>query len=100
MAFTLTGCSVIIPFPLPKKAFEKNKQVAPYDAIIVPGVPYDGEHWSATMQIRVHWSNYLYQQGYTKNIIYSGGAVYSKYYESKTMALFGEGLGIPKPIFL
>jgi len=67
-----------------------------YDAIIVPGVPFNGEKWQMTMQIRVHWSNFLYKKGITKNIIYSGGSVYSEYNEAKIMALYGEALGIPK----
>lgn len=67
-----------------------------YDAIIVPGVPFDGKKWQMTMQIRVHWSNFLFKNGITKNIIYSGGTVYSEYNEAKVMALYGEALGIPK----
>jgi uncharacterized SAM-binding protein YcdF (DUF218 family) len=74
---------------------EKNK---PYDAIIVPGVPYESSlgKWSDIMKIRVYWSYYLYQQGIAKNIIYSGGAVYTPYVESQIMALYAEALGIPK----
>jgi uncharacterized SAM-binding protein YcdF (DUF218 family) len=82
--------------PSAKKLNRKNLSYAPYDAIIVPGVPFDGEHWSRTMQARVHWSVYLYKKGYAKNIIYSGSAVYTKYEEAKIMALYAEQLGVPK----
>lgn len=75
--------------------FDKAVAKAPYDVIIVPGVPYDGVAWSPTMNIRVSWANYLYKQGMTKNIIYSGGAVYTKYTEAKIMAAYGRALGIP-----
>jgi uncharacterized SAM-binding protein YcdF (DUF218 family) len=67
-----------------------------YDAVIVPGVPFDGNKWQMTMQIRVHWSNYLFKKGITKNIIYSGGTVYSEYNEAKVMALYAKALGIPE----
>ena len=76
--------------------FEVAQANAPYDVIIVPGVPYDGEHWQSVMQIRVYWSQYLHQNGITNNIIYSGGAVYSKYSEAKVMRLFGLALNLPE----
>jgi vancomycin permeability regulator SanA len=71
----------------------KNKT---FDIIIVPGVPFEDNKWSDIMKIRVYWSKYLYDQGITKNIIYSGSAVYSPYYEAEIMALYAEALGIPK----
>jgi len=67
-----------------------------YDIIIVPGVPFEDGKWSDIMKTRVYWSKYLIDRGIAKNIMYSGGAVYSPYYEAKIMALYGEALGIPK----
>lgn len=67
-----------------------------FDAIIVPGVPFENNQWSRVMKGRVYWSKYLYDKGIAKNIIYSGSAVYSPYYEGKIMALYAEALGIPK----
>ncbi|MDX2360583.1 MAG: YdcF family protein [Crocinitomicaceae bacterium] len=75
--------------------FDAAQTNAPYDVIIVPGVPHDGVSWSPTMNIRVSWSDYLYKNGMTNNIIYSGGAVYTKYSEAKIMAEYGRSLGIP-----
>lgn len=66
-----------------------------YDVIIVPGVPFENGLWSRTMKGRVYWSKYLYDRGIAKNIIYSGGAVYSPYYEGKIMAKYAVALGIP-----
>nr|WP_294859654.1 YdcF family protein [uncultured Fluviicola sp.] len=95
----VSGCFIFSPSA--EKTNRKYLSKAPYDAIIVPGVPYDGEHWSETMRNRVQWANYLYKKGITKNIIYSGAAVYTEYEEAKIMALYGEALGIPKKhIFL
>jgi hypothetical protein len=71
-------------------------QYEKYDIIIVPGVPFEDSTWSDVMKIRVYWSKYLYDQGIAKNIMYSGSAVYSPYYEAKIMALYAEALGIPK----
>ncbi|WP_300662923.1 YdcF family protein [Fluviicola sp.] len=90
----LNGCFIFAPSP--EKTNRESLKKAPYDAIIVPGVPFEGKHWSEAMQMRVQWANYLYKKGITKNIIYSGSAVYTEYEEAKIMALYGEALGIPK----
>ncbi|HIP32470.1 MAG TPA: YdcF family protein [Crocinitomicaceae bacterium] len=89
----LVGCS----FSKKKayKYFIQAKQNAPYDVIIVPGVPHNGESWSSVMKIRVSWADYLYKNDITKNIIFSGGAVYTKYSEAKIMAEYGKALDIP-----
>ncbi|NPA67471.1 MAG: YdcF family protein, partial [Chlorobi bacterium] len=71
---------------------------APYDAIIVPGVPFDGKEWSDIMKMRVYWSYLLYKRGVAEHIIYSGGAVYSPYYESEIMKLYAIKLGIPDSV--
>ncbi len=95
----LSGCFLFSPSA--EKTNRKYLPNAPYDAIIVPGVPYDGKHWSEAMRNRVQWSIYLYKKGIAKNIIYSGAAVYTEYEEARVMALYGEALGIPKEhIFL
>lgn len=77
-----------------KKLYSKAEQKAPYDCVIVPGVPYEGTTWQMPMQIRLLWSTHLYNQGITNNIIYSGAAVYSPFYEAKIMELYGLALGI------
>jgi len=66
-----------------------------FDAIIVPGIPFDGAAWSNTMKARVLWSYILYRKGIAKNVIYSGGAVYSPYVEARIMGLYACKLGIP-----
>jgi uncharacterized SAM-binding protein YcdF (DUF218 family) len=77
-----------------KKAFMKAEAQMPFDAIIVPGVPFDTA-WSDIMRLRVLWSYHLYNQGVAKNIIYTGSAVYSPYIESRIMAQYAQALGIP-----
>lgn len=78
------------------KRYAAVKERVPFDAIIVPGIPYNEPGWDSVMKARVLWSWVLYKNGYAKNIIYSGDAVYSPYVESIIMGLYGEKLGIPK----
>jgi len=81
-----------------KKILKKAEKGPPYDAIIVPGVPFDSldGNWSSIMKIRVYWSCFLYKKGIAKNIIFSGSAVYTPYVESKIMALYARQIGIPE----
>lgn len=74
----------------------KEVVAKPVDAIIVPGVQYNGLNWNIVMKWRVYWSVYLYKKGLAKNIVYSGGAVYSPYTEATIMALYAEKMGVPK----
>ncbi len=67
-----------------------------YDIIVVPGVPFNNSKWDSTMKARVYWSKYLYQKGIAKNIMYSGSAVYSPYYEGEIMGMYAEAIGIPR----
>lgn len=77
-----------------RTAFEKVRPQMPFDAVIVPGVPFDTA-WSDIMRLRVLWSYHLYNQGLTKNIIFSGSAVYTPYVESRIMAEYAMKLGVP-----
>ena len=80
----LAGCKMNNP----EKYYVKARQeYAPFDAIIVPGVPFVDSTWQRTMKLRVYWAKYLWDRGMTKNIIFSGGAVYTKYLECKIMKL-------------
>lgn len=66
-----------------------------YDMIIVPGIPLKNGVWDSTMKARVYWSKYLFDKGIAKNIMYSGSAVYTPYYEGEVMALYAAAIGIP-----
>ncbi len=106
MKYLITICIIIVVFncctvlnPIrksPYTTFQANIHNLPFDAIIVPGVPYNAANWSEVMRYRILWSKFLFEKGYTKNIIFSGAAVHSPYVESKIMALYSEALGIPK----
>lgn len=92
----LTNCTVLNPVrKSPYKTYQANIINKPFDAVIVPGVPFNGK-WSEVMRLRILWSKFLFEKGYAKNIIYSGGAVHSPYVESKIMAMYAEALGLPR----
>ena len=76
------------------KNFLKEARKHPYDLVVVPGVPLENGKWSRVMKARVYWSKYLYDQGIAKNIMYSGSAVYTPYYEAEVMALYAMAIGI------
>lgn len=78
-----------------KKSFVNGIKKQPFDAIIVPGYPYNGVTWDSTIKMRVYWAKYLFDHGYAKNIIFSGGAIATKYIESRIMAAYANVLGIP-----
>jgi len=80
----------------PKSTLEILDSNAPYDVIIVPGVPYDDDYWTKILMSRIYWSYYLHSNGYAKNIIYSGSAVYTPYVEAKIMAMYAKEMGIPE----
>lgn len=94
-AATFTQCNKM----LSKAALRTNQRFAkdiPYDIIIVPGYPHNTEEWDRVVQMRVLWAKKLYDEGKTKNIMFSGAAVYTPYVESKAMAKFAEAMGVPK----
>ncbi|ABG59353.1 conserved hypothetical protein [Cytophaga hutchinsonii ATCC 33406] len=75
--------------------FTKALNNAPYDALIVPGFPHMKDSMTTIVQHRVCWAWYLYSKGIVKNVIFSGGAVYTPYREAEIMAMYAVQLGIP-----
>jgi len=91
-ALLLTHCSFS---HYARKSYERAEKRKPYDAVIVPGVPYEKENTTSVMKMRILWAKYLYDSGMTKNIIFSGSAVYSPYVEGIAMKIIADSLGIP-----
>ncbi len=90
-------CSCSLAIKRAKRLYAETEQSkVTYDAIIVPGVPFLNGRWDSVMKARVLWSVYLYKNHYTKNIIYSGAAVYSHFYEALIMGLYAQQLGVDK----
>jgi hypothetical protein len=78
-----------------KKSYESAKLEKPFDVVIVPGVPYEGINTTSVMKMRLFWAKYLYDSGFTKNIIFSGSSVYSPYVEGVVLKIMADSLGIP-----
>ena len=74
------------------------KRYMPFDVLIVPGVPFENGKWDRIMKARVLWSWILYKNGYVRNIIYSGDAVYSPYKEARIMGLYAQNWGYRRNI--
>lgn len=92
LALLLTYCSVrksVI------KSYALAKEIRPYDVIIVPGIPYEKSETSMVMKMRIQWAKHLYDSGFTRNIIFSGSAVYSPFVEGIAMKVIADSLGIP-----
>ncbi|MGB0403309.1 MAG: YdcF family protein [Salibacteraceae bacterium] len=79
--YTLNGCMTLNPSPTIIKSFRQG----PYDAIFVPGCPYMKPEYESLLVSRVYWSKYIWEQGMTDRILYSGAAVYTPFVESKIM---------------
>ena len=94
LTITISSCTFFRPRP--PKLYKRALKEQPYDVIIVPGCPYDGNDWTTAMKGRVIWADYLIEKGIAKNVIFSGGAIYTPYVEGKVMALYAEELGTPK----
>jgi hypothetical protein len=78
-----------------QKSYKKAKREKPYDVIIVPGIPFEGNNTSSLMKVRMYWAKHLYDSGYTRNVIFSGAAVYTPYVEGIIMKVISDSLGIP-----
>lgn len=78
-----------------ERSYERAKKEKPYDVIIVPGVPYDKSATTSVMTLRLYWAKHLYDSGFTKNIIFSGGSVYTHFVEGIAMKIMADSLGIP-----
>ncbi len=93
-SLVLLGCSLFNPSA--NKMYRVSlQQHAQYDAVIVPGIPFNAPYWDRVMMMRVIWAVHLYKRGLTKNIIMSGSSVYTPYVEAKIMKLYAEALGVP-----
>lgn len=97
MLFLVSLCGCVSYRKRPTRLYEDvlSKKTT-FDAGIVPGVPFKNGEWDTVMKGRVIWAVQLFRQGVIRNIIFSGGAVYSPYYEARIMGLYAQQLGIPE----
>jgi vancomycin permeability regulator SanA len=77
--------------------YQRAKKRGPYDAIIVPGFPYEKRpDLNIIYKVRIFWAYHLYQKGIAKNIVFSGSAVHTPFVEARIMAEFAKQMGIPE----
>ncbi len=74
---------------------ESQMPGAPYDVIIVPGVPYNNIKVNPIYRARMLWAKWLFDRKIAKNIIFSGSAVHSPYVEGQAMKIMADSMGIP-----
>jgi uncharacterized SAM-binding protein YcdF (DUF218 family) len=74
---------------------KRSLKQAPFDAIIVPGYPFDAASNSILFNVRMFFAKDLYEKGITRNIIFSGAATHTHFEEGQIMKTFADSLGIP-----
>src|SRR5687767_3651287 len=72
------------------RTFQTYLSKAPYDVIIIPGIPYDRNSSPLMLKVSMYWAKQLYNKGITKNIIFSGAAVHTPYVEGKIMKIISD----------
>ncbi len=94
LSVLFSNCSLFAPGPkkLNRRSLKKHPQ---YDIAIVPGVPFKEPEWDGAMMFRMIWAVHLYKRGYVKNLMMSGGAVYTPYVEAEIMKQYAIAMGVP-----
>lgn len=77
------------------ETYQQSIRYAPFDVIIVPGIPYDSLNPNRMMKARMFWAKNLFDKGIARHIIFSGDAVHSPFVEGKCMKTIADSLGIP-----
>jgi hypothetical protein len=96
----IAGTAVIIAGSCTFQGFairqsKKALKNGPYDVVIVAGVPYLDTVVNPSQIQRISWAKHLYDIGIAKNIIFSGAAVYTPFYEGIIMKTYADSMGVP-----
>jgi vancomycin permeability regulator SanA len=78
--------------------YAQNAVGAPYDVVIIPGLPYDAPVPNGLFKARMLWSKSLFDNGTVKHIIYSGSAVHTPYVEGEVMKSIALQMGLPAQV--
>lgn len=92
-AAMFSSCSILNHHSV--ATYNKSIENAPFDVVIVPGLPYASSKINPVFKARLLWAKELYENGVTKHIIFSGSAVHSPYIESAIMKMMADSMGIP-----
>ena len=90
--------SIGVRLPSPHSRYAKmkyNNVTVPFDAVVVPGFPYEPENVPSILRLRIRWAQHLFNVGLTHNIIFSGSAVYTPYVEGIAMKIIADSMGLP-----
>lgn len=87
----LAGCVIRHP----ERYLVKARAQAPFEAVIVPGMPYDGG-LPDPVRARLVWAVYLYRTGMTQRLIMSGAAVYTPWVEAEILREYAVAMGVPR----
>ena len=80
---------------LATNAHDSYLLTAPYDVIIVPGMPFDSVKVNPVYKARMLWAKWLFDRKIAKNIIFSGSAVHTPFVEGQAMKIMADSMGIP-----
>ena len=75
--------------------YSESMQLAPFDVVIVPGIPYDSANPNIMLKARMFWAKNLFEKVHTRHIIFSGNAVHSPYIDGQCLKITADSLGIP-----
>lgn len=89
----LTSCGILNHHT--QNTYHKHVTKAPFDVVIVPGLPYDTANLNPLLKARMLWAKELYENGIARHIIFSGSAVHSPYVEALVMKIMADSMGIP-----
>lgn len=78
-----------------RAVYHESISKAPFDVVIVPGLPYDTGNINPLFKARMLWAKELYETGVARHIIFSGSAVHSPYVEGVVMKIMADSMGIP-----
>jgi len=93
LVLLLTGCTIANP----AKYYSRAEAKKPYDALIVPGMPYtDDGGVHIGLKARLVWAVHLYRTGFADRLIMSGAAVYTPYSEARIMREYAVAMGVPR----
>ncbi len=92
-AAIFSSCSILNHHSV--ATYNKGISNAPFDVVIVPGLPYDSSKINPVFKARLLWAKELYENGIAKHIIFSGSAVHNPYIESAIMKMMADSMGIP-----
>ncbi|HLP49636.1 MAG TPA: YdcF family protein [Chitinophagales bacterium] len=75
--------------------YHKHVVHAPFDVVIVPGLPHDTNRLNPLLKARMLWAKELYENGTARHIIFSGSAVHTPFIEGMVMKIMADSIGIP-----